>query len=317
MRFKEKINYKSNSMIKVSLENISEHPFHLHEDSIEIICILDGELYISDSASDYHLKYGDIYIFNPRDPHKLLSPGENIVLTLHIDQKYYSNYFSDMFSSYFVCDSYTYKSDLPSEIKDLRFLLATIYFEYIKESSSDHSLESIALKIISLLLEEFNHYTYIPIPTGGFEIARQSKEKLSNPTNLKIYNIIDYICENYYKKIRLEEIARNEYLSVSHLSRCIKQVSGMTFSQLISLTKCEEAERLLCNTSKTIDHIARDVGFSSRKELAFNFNRWYLKNPSSFRNDLQNSQNQLEGKRSNTFDYSFAIIILNTYLDGY
>jgi AraC-like DNA-binding protein len=208
-------------------------------------------------------------------------------------------------------------TNFPSELSNLRFLLASLYFEYSKKTYSDLSLESLAKELLNILLEDFQHYKYVPIPTGGFEIIRQTKGMLSNSTNLRIYKTIDYICQNYQKKLKLEDIAAKEYISVSHLSRCIKQVSGMTFSQLLSLTRCEEAERLLCYTKKTVDAIANEVGFSTRKELAINFNKWYKKTPSAFRNDLIPDLEKIKGKTCNTFDYNFAILILNTYLDGY
>ncbi|MBU0981059.1 hypothetical protein KKC94_00015, partial [Patescibacteria group bacterium] len=99
-----------------------------------------------------------------------------------------------------------------------------LYFEYAKKTPSDFSLELLAKEVLLILLEDFQHYRYKSIPTGGLEIIRQPKDMLSNSTNLRIYKIIDYISLNYQKKLKLEDIAAAEYISVSHLSRCIKQV---------------------------------------------------------------------------------------------
>lgn len=50
------------------------------------------------------------------------------------------------------------------------------------------------------------------------------------------------IFEEHSGKLYLKNIANMEFLSEEHLSRYIKDLLGLSFTQLISLTRCEEAQ---------------------------------------------------------------------------
>ena len=53
MQYTEQIGYKSEARIKARLESIEYYPFHIHENSLEIICVLNGTVEICDSAATY------------------------------------------------------------------------------------------------------------------------------------------------------------------------------------------------------------------------------------------------------------------------
>ena len=65
MQYTEQIGYKSEARIKARLESIEYYPFHIHENSLEIICVLNGTVEICDSAATYTLSYGDVHMFTP------------------------------------------------------------------------------------------------------------------------------------------------------------------------------------------------------------------------------------------------------------
>lgn len=317
MKFIENVFYKTGAGVKVTLENIVYYPFHLHKDAIEILYVIDGEVDISDSTLDYHLKFGDVYFFNTEDPHKIHSKNDNIVLMIHLDTTYYSKFFPAIFETYFICDSFNSKEQYAHDVSDLHFFGAALFQEYMSQTCSDIKLIELTKRLLDIMNSEYRHYTFHMKRSGSFEIIKQSKEVLSSQTNKHIYEIVDYIFQNYTEKLTLRDIAEQEYLNSSHLSKTLKKVTGLTFSQLLSLARCEAATRLLCDTEKSIDVIALESGFTTRKELANNFKKWYQKTPSSFRNDMRKDKKNGSGKTCRTFDYPFAKLVLNSYLDGY
>ena len=313
--FRENVGFKFNSRVRASLENIAYYPVHMHTGVVEIICVLDGVISISDSALSHKLTNGDVYIFNAKDPHKMMSVSEkNIILTVQIDLEYYKKYFKRLDVIYFICDSFINKDQLNSELHYLRFLLAKIYTEYNFKRSDSH-LEALAKDLLSFLMEQFQFYTYSKSKENSYDIVRRQEIKSDDPYYNRIYDIIDYIYANFRKKILLEEIANLEFLSVSYLSRYIKKACGLSFSELIAIARCEEAERLIGSTSKTIDEISLDVGFSNRKHLNINFKKWFQQTPSEYRKSLSRQFGSLPNIQYDSFDGWLASSILESYLN--
>ena len=105
MQYHEIIGYKKNCLVRAALESIAYYPFHLHKDDFEIICVLNGQITISDSALTHSLSYGDVYIFNPNDPHKIVSEDKsNLILTIQFNRDYWSRNFSQLTDAYFICE---------------------------------------------------------------------------------------------------------------------------------------------------------------------------------------------------------------------
>lgn len=285
--FREIIGFKLNSKVRASLDNIIYYPIHMHAGVIEIICVLDGVVSISDSALNHKLTSGDVYIFNAKDPHKITTVSEkNIILTVQIDIEYYKKYFKRLDVIYFICDSFINKDQLTGELSYLKFLLSRIYTEYNAIKIKDFNVESLAKELLSFLMEQFQYYTYRKSKENSYDIVRRKEVKAEDPYYNRIYDIIDYIYANFQKKIHLEEIAKQEFLSVFYLSRYIKKACGLSFSELVNIARCEEAERLLGNTDKTIDDIALEIGFSNRKHMNTYFQKWFKQTPSEYRKSL-------------------------------
>lgn len=326
MQFKELIGFKSGSGIHAALENIKYYPFHLHKDVLEIVCVINGKIKISDSAHDHILSYGDIYFFNNSDPHKIESlDSDSILLTVHLDLAHYNRFFKDFDDGnydlvsmpYFICDSFRYADKYSTDIKYLRFLLAKIYTEYSKKDFSDYILEQLGRQLITHSLDNYLNYSYSKIEGGGYIIIKRENFN-NNPMEYKrIYKIIDYIYDHFKEKLTLEEIAANEFLSPSYLSTYIKQTSGLTFSEILAIARCEEAARLLSDTKKTVDQIAVDVGFANRSNLNTQFKKLFFKTPAGYRKSIQSDLLRSNSIQYETFDYPFAVKIINAYLDGY
>lgn len=317
MEYIERIGYKNNTGVKARLESMEYYPFHLHRNDLEIVCVLNGKVSISDSAASYSLSYGDVHIFNRNDPHKIWSDdSENIILTIQISCDYYKQYFKELDTAYFISDTYSQRDMYSTDIKYLRFQLARLYYACAKTKSSGQlCLEEYARDLLSLLINQYQQYVYKVDDDGPANIIRLQNIQHIYKNYERMYRIVDLVSDHFAEKITLEAIAASEYLSTSHLSRYIKDTLGLSFSQLVSLTRCEEAARLLSGTKKTVDQIASEVGFSNRKHLALQFKRWYGMTPSCYRNDILKDLSSDSKVRLRPFDYEFAKIILEMYLD--
>lgn len=314
--FRETIGYKLRSRVKASLECITYYPVHMHSSTIEIICVLDGTVSISESAMSHKLSAGDVYIFNAKDPHKIITVSEkNIILTVQIDIDYYKRYLKCLDTIYFICDSYINKDQLACELRYLRFLLAQIHVEYRSMEMNESRLESLTRELLGFLTEQFQYYTYSKSKENSYDIVRRQEMKAEDPSYNRIYDIIDYIYENFRRKIRLEDIAKREFLSIYYLSRYIKKTCGLSFSELVTIARCEEAERLLGSTNKTMDEISLEVGFSNRKHFAVAFKKWFHMTPSEYRRSVSRKSGSLINPQYDDYDQKYAKSVLESYLN--
>ena len=315
MQYIEKIGYKTSAGIKAKVESMEYYPFHLHDDAIEIICVLNGTVNISDSAASYTLKYGDVHIFNKNDPHKIESDDpDNILLTIQIDCPHYMRHFDELDDAYFICDTYAERDLYAVDIKHLRFQLARIHREY-SGHYSDILLEDMAKELLRLLLSQFRQYVYKSDKNRAANIVRLQNIDHIYKNYDRMYRIVDFVYTNFRKKLYLKDIAEREFLSEEHISRDLKETLGLSFTQLISLTRCEEAARQLSSTKRTVDQIAQDVGFANRKHLATQFKRWYQQTPSEYRTSILKDLSSDSKVRLRPFDYDYANVLLDMYLD--
>ncbi|MDD4584112.1 MAG: AraC family transcriptional regulator [Eubacteriales bacterium] len=318
MLFNEPVGFRLSSKVRTSLESIVYYPFHMHENVIEILCIVNGTITVCNSALDYELSFGDVYIINPKEPHKIFSDDpENIILTIQIDRDHYSRFYEGFDLIYFVCGSNVEQDHYAYELRYLRFLLAKLYTEYNKQNPSDIFTEELVKVLFNLLIQQFQYYTYKKTENGEYRIVRRRYNDYNKQYLERIYKIIDYIYDKYNTKLTLHDVAAREFLSTSHLSRYIKKYSGLSFSELLSLARCEEAERLLCITDKTVDQIATDVGFSNRNHLTVQFKKWFSKTPAQYRKSIMADLDNSSNIQFKTFDYDFAQLIIGSYLNGY
>ena len=287
MKFRRPVIFELNSGTNARTSEAEAVPFHMHDSIVEIICVEKGRLKISDCALDHTLDPGDVYIFNAMDAHRIrpLSPG-TVILTVHIDKRYYSRFFEDLRDIYFICGSESPEKD-SRELDYLKHLMHALFKECSSETPSDLVTENLVREMLELLCEQFRYYFYRKEPAGSYMLFRRSSSTAAMRHNKRAYEIVDYIYDNFFYRLRLTDVAAKYYLSPSHMSRYIKKVIGISFSEILTLARCEEAERLLFDTEKTVDEIAVEVGFVNRKHMAVNFRKWYGKTPTNWRKSLE------------------------------
>lgn len=316
MDYQQYVGFIPGTGMKSFLEKEPTHAFHVHSDVFEFVCPLKGRLRLSDGAFDCRLGIGDVYIHNPNEPHRHLSSAGTILLTVQLDRDYYKRYFSDIEDSYFICTPAGSQKKNSNPLLYMRFLLAEIYFicnGRFRRPGEDPP----DIAIIRLAYESFQYYMYKKNRQECYEIIKQPGDIDENDSYHKIYDAIDYVDSHYLdERLTLKALADKFYISEGHLSRSIHKLTGLTFRQHISLLRCEEAERLLCGTDKTMDEIAAQTGFANRSHLTDNFRKWYEKTPAKFRHDIKNFDSQeFRVSKMTESDLKEARAVLDGFLD--
>lgn len=93
----------------------------------------------------------------------------------------------------------------------------------------------------------------------------ETKERVYDPTNRTndiLKPAIEYINENFDKKIILDDMANMCFITPGYFSKIFYKETGEKFSDYLTRLKIEKAKELLKTTNKTIQEIAIEVGFN-------------------------------------------------------
>ena len=77
-----------------------------------------------------------------------------------------------------------------------------------------------------------------------------------------IPDCIQYLRENYSKKVTIEELSNNFFLSKSYLSSLFKKATGSGVVEYLQHIRIERACELLTNTTLSITEISTQVGYT-------------------------------------------------------
>ena len=85
------------------------------------------------------------------------------------------------------------------------------------------------------------------------------------------------------RPLRLEELADQAALSVSHFARAFKDSFGTTPHSYITGLRLQRAQRLMLTTSDPLSQIALACGLTNQAHLSKLFRRWLGETPSAWR----------------------------------
>ena len=94
---------------------------------------------------------------------------------------------------------------------------------------------------------------------------------------------VNYIRENIYEQITLDDLANAAAISKFHFSRLFKEETGLTPLEYVVQTKINLAKTILSTTNRTIADIAMDLGFSSESSFINAFKKRTGISPNRFR----------------------------------
>ncbi|MEG0662083.1 MAG: AraC family transcriptional regulator [Anaerovoracaceae bacterium] len=274
---KEKITYKDELPINILVAEIEEYPIHFH-DELEVVYILKGKVKLRNGYYSYELKQGDIFILNDREIHSFnrIDDEENLVMMVQLDLTYFSTYYKNLKNNFFVTDM---EVDDDESLDVLSGILAKIMMEVLQKGYGyEHKVIESTHNLIASLQADFQYFL---MEDGKF--VNETKKKGNKILAGRLNRITDYMYDNFYRKLTLNEIAEREHLSIYYLSHVIKESTGLSFQDLLSFIRVEESEKLLLGTNKKIGVIAEEAGFSAVRYYIKHFETWFGMHPLEYR----------------------------------
>jgi len=217
--------------------------FRMHwHDRLEIIRILEGEMYVIFGNRTTKLCAGDLTVFSPRMPHK--------GYTVECDVKYDVLMFDirSFYNNTEICQKYL-PAIYDGGVHFNRIITEkeTIYcFDKIISSSEQGSLEVIAAvyKLLHILIQK-----------NSLEFCNKVNR------NDKIFEMIKYIESHFNENLTVDMCATQFGYSKEHFCRKFKNATGLTPMNYLKIYRMEEAYKMLKQEEKRIQLIADRCGF--------------------------------------------------------
>lgn len=140
-------------------------------------------------------------------------------------------------------------------------------YEYKKSINNCVNADDIKQILIRYMMDNVNKY------------IEDQATAVSKPISI----VKEYIQENYFRTIKLEEIASIVFLNSSYLCRLFKQQTGQTITEYITAVRIENAKKVLRESQKSIIDVSQSVGYMDVRH----FSKQFIKNvgisPSKYR----------------------------------
>ncbi len=268
----EMIRYNQGLSANIIVHRVNRYKLHWHKE-IEIILVLQGKVSVNVNNQKYELKEDDIFFINSNDIHSTVANGDNIMVAIQINPDFYYKTFPELQNMRFNFISSEHEEAEGNVYEQMRTYIAEIIKEYNKSAEGYQLvIEGILNSLMALFIRN------IPKIDG-----KEKKGDLTEKDLPRIKRIMEYVEEHYSEKITLEDIAKNEFLSLFYVSHFFKDKVGLTFQEYLSFVRLHKAVAMLGETDKLISDIAIDNGFPSVKAFNKVFRDFYEVTPSEYR----------------------------------
>ena len=234
---------------------------HWHE-NIEIISCVDGEGTVFSDSLAIPLKKGETVVINSRHIHSVSCDKKLTYYFVIIDKQFFEENDIDMEKIYFSEKIYD---------ENITRLMQKIGAAFNNDEQFAVAKQRNAISNLLVYMCQ----NYVTNKTNSQNIFSKS------------YNTVllslDYINENYSRKITLEEISKKLGYSKYHFARLFKETTGFTLVDHINATRCGVAKQMLMKTNKSVSEICLDCGFDSASYFSKTFKKFYGCLPTQYR----------------------------------
>ncbi|WP_032120813.1 response regulator transcription factor [Clostridium amazonitimonense] len=193
---------------------------------------------------------------------------------------------------------------IENKLKDLftKFKIYKSKEDFIRGISIEIILESLSVLknynacIKSMDLEESNIYEYAAklniidelyefVYSYLMKVVDILREKDAESEETGIEKAVEFLKAHYREDISLKDVASYAYLSESYLSRKMKKVLGIGFSEYITKLRMERAIELLTEPKAKVTEVALQVGYTDYRYFSQSFKKYTGYSPREFAKD--------------------------------
>ena len=179
---------------------------------------------------------------------------------------------------------------LRSEFPDMQVTVLTGFrdFSYAQEAIklgvTRFLLKPSRMNEINEALEAMTHNLQRLQPRQ--EQAPEEEAQISDSAGFVVHQAIAYMEQNYQKKLTLQDVADQCYVSQWHLSKLLNSHAGKSFYDILNTVRIKAAKKLLSDPSLKIGDIGEMVGYADAGHFARTFKKLEGISANEYRNTL-------------------------------
>lgn len=143
---------------------------------------------------------------------------------------------------------------------------------YKEQKHCDEYTDRIICSILTLFFVELTRRH-----GKNISITDMKREKTEEESRMLSYMIANS------STVTLSELAEEFHFSVPYCSKLIKNISGKTFSNLLTEIRLQQGEQLLLYSQMSVEDISDRVGYKNPESFIRAFRRFYQDTPSQYR----------------------------------
>ncbi len=224
---------------------------------------LDGSGAIRIGEETYHLTKGDAFFVEIPSDHCYYLPEESA----RWDFMYITVYGNEALHHFhFITEKYGHIFQFPNHANPIKHILRTL--EKLETTGINHAYEASGYAY-SFLMEFLQYLEY-----------EQRQEKY---LPMAIAKAVSFIEKNYAEDISLNDMVAVSGLSKYHFTRLFSASVNQTPIEYLTKVRIQHALDLLQDNEKTIEEIAKEVGYTSSNYFSKVFKKLLNETPSNYR----------------------------------
>mgnify|MGYP000923249265 CR=1 FL=1 len=249
--------------------------YHDH-DCAELAYILSGKGRYLIDGKEYDVEAGDLIICNPGVKHTHIVTNTKEP-TIEFIAGFTDFHFKNMAPNSIETKDGSCIINTSAELKqDLTMLCYAMIAE--NESCNPGKYFMFKARLMQMLLLIMREIL------SGEDYEQNGCDFESYNKNYAVKRIVKYLNDNYNKKISLEQIAHNMYLSPVYISKIFKEETGESPINYLIKIRLEKARDLLVKSSDaSIKSIANQVGYEDAYHFSKLFKKYYGISPLYYR----------------------------------
>lgn len=256
------------------VQMVSRTP-HIHKE-IELGLVLNGQVTMQGGRQSWKLEKDGIYLVNSMEAHEFIANDpDTLILAIQVSPKLLTPFIPDASLRRYVTDPPvgSHFHDAPHALAELRGLCVELAKQY-HQGAACYELTCFSLIARILLILE-KQVPRESIGRKSYDAARRRMDRMMR--------IVDFIDQNFQRKLLLKEIAEMNSLSLTYVSHLFRDVFGVTFQDYLKEKRFEYAFPLITNTDHTILDITMESGFSDERYLTRLFKERTGRSPREYR----------------------------------